>query len=171
MAAARLNPMFLETSRDPKRSTGRDRCRSRSDFHACVSLCQRPSDANGTSSGPDRLRAHHADAALDRADLTSKGRLKGAFGTHCFRRSFVTRTRALGKNEDSVRQRTGHTSDELLTYRQAAKSLAELELDDVDPLDQALPICPRCLLLPVHLAGAIDPRANGRGGRIRTCDP
>ena len=71
-------------------------------------------------------------------DLTSTGTLKGRFGLHCFRRSFVTRSLALGKNEDWVRQRTGHTSEELLTYRQAAKALIELELDDLAPLPDLL---------------------------------
>src|SRR5690606_3949145 len=83
----------------------------------------------------DALRA----AGLTRADLFSRGPLKEHFGTHCFRRSFVTRNLALGRNEDWVRQRSGHKSEELLTYRQAAKALAELELVDVDPLDVAIP--------------------------------
>jgi integrase len=86
-----------------------------------------------------RLRGYLKRAELTRADLYSTSPLKRAFGVHCFRRSFVTRSLALGRNEDWVRQRTGHTSDELLGYRQAAKSLAELELGDLAPLDKSLP--------------------------------
>ena len=53
--------------------------------------------------------------------------------------NMVTRNLALGRNEDWVRQRTGHKSEELLTYRQAAKSLAELDPAEVDPLALAIP--------------------------------
>jgi len=38
-----------------------------------------------------------------------------------------------------VRQRTGHWSNELLTCREAARSLEELDLGDVDPLVHAIP--------------------------------
>jgi hypothetical protein len=51
----------------------------------------------------------------------------------------VTRSLALGKNEDWVRQLTGHKPDELLTYRQTAPSLVELELGDVGPLLDSIP--------------------------------
>jgi hypothetical protein len=50
----------------------------------------------------------------------------------------VTRSLAT-KAEDWVRQRTGHRSNELLRYREAARSLAELELGDVLPLVDAIP--------------------------------
>jgi integrase len=86
-----------------------------------------------------RIRGHLADAGLDRPDLTTRGPNKGRFGTHCFRRSFATRNLAIGKPDDWVRQRTGHTTDELLRYRQEARGLQELELGDVQPLDVAIP--------------------------------
>jgi galactokinase len=41
--------------------------------------------------------------------------------------------------EDAVRQRTGHVSNELKRYREAAQSLAELHLDDLVALDEAIP--------------------------------
>lgn len=87
----------------------------------------------------DRVRAHLAAAKLTRPDLTSEGPNKGPFGTHCIRRSFVTRSLTLGKNEDWVRQRTGQTSDELLRCRQASRSFEGLALGDVLPLAQAIP--------------------------------
>ncbi len=88
----------------------------------------------------DKLRAWMQKAAgLDRADLYSVGPNKGRFGTHCFRRSMVTRNLALGVNEDVVRRRTGHKSDQLLRYRQGATALAELDLGDVDPLVLCIP--------------------------------
>jgi integrase len=87
----------------------------------------------------EMARAQLGAAGLTRPDLHSRGPNKGRFGTHSFRRSFVTRSLALGKGEDWTRQRTGHKSEELLGYRQAAKSLAELDLGEVDPLDEAIP--------------------------------
>jgi hypothetical protein len=51
----------------------------------------------------------------------------------------VTRNLALGRNEDEVRRRTGHKSDQLLRYRQGANALAELDLGDVDPLVLCIP--------------------------------
>jgi integrase len=104
---------------------------------------------------------HLQTAKLERADLYSRGPGKGAFGVHCFRRSFVTRSLALGKNEDFVRQRTGHLSSQLLTYRMAACSLAELELSDLEPLERAIPeLAPIAPVLPRHQgttgAGVVD---------------
>lgn len=87
----------------------------------------------------DRVRAHLRSAGLDREDLFSKGKNKRHFGTHCFRRSMATRNLALGRPEDWVRQRTGHTTDELYRYRMQARSLEELALGDVDPLVLCLP--------------------------------
>src|SRR5690606_7260524 len=87
----------------------------------------------------NRARDALRTAGLDRPGLFSRGPLQEHFGTHCFPRTLVTRHLALGRNEDWVRQRSGHRSEELLTYRQAAKALAELELGDVDPLDDAIP--------------------------------
>jgi integrase len=101
-----------------------------------VDGCDSGIDADHLS---DAIRADLAAAGVVRADLTSKGANKGRFGFHCYRRSFVTRNLALGKNEDWVRQRTGHKSDELLRYRQGAKAFAELALGDLEPLCLAIP--------------------------------
>lgn len=87
----------------------------------------------------DKIRDWMHAAGLERADLYSTGPLKGQFGTHCFRRSMVTRNLGLGVNEDFVRRRTGHKSNELLKYRQGARAFAELDLGDVDPLVLCIP--------------------------------
>jgi integrase len=87
----------------------------------------------------DLVRTHLKAAGLTRRDLFEQTKTRGRFGTHSFRRSFVTRVLAAGKTEDWVRQRTGHKSAELLRYRQQANSLAELELGDVRPLCEAIP--------------------------------
>jgi integrase len=87
----------------------------------------------------DRIRADLAKAEFIRADLTTKKGLKRPFGTHCFRRSFVTRNLALGRNEDWVRRQTGHESDEILRYRQEAKELAHAGVHELEPLFVAVP--------------------------------
>ncbi len=117
----------------------------------------------------ETIRAHLKEAGLERADLYSSGPNKGAFGTHSFRRSFVTRSLAIGRNEDWVRQRTGHKSEELLTYRQAAKGLAELSLDELDPLTLGAaviaPPLPQEIIAPVaELADAQDSGSCARKG-------
>ena len=74
----------------------------------------------------DKVRDHLAAAGIVRPDLTTVGPNKGRFGLHCFRRSFVTRSLAIGHTEDWVRLRSGHKGTELYRYRQEARALAEL---------------------------------------------
>jgi integrase len=85
------------------------------------------------------LRADLKTAGVIRAELFEKGPTRMRFGIHGLRHSFVTRSLATGKTEDWVRLRTGHKSNELWRYREVARSLEELELGDVLPLDQAIP--------------------------------
>ncbi len=87
----------------------------------------------------ERIRADLKRADVTRTELFSKGKNWGRFGAHCLRHSFVTRSLANGATEDWVRQRTGHRSNELLRYREVARSLAELELGDVTSLLEAIP--------------------------------
>ena len=86
-----------------------------------------------------RLRDHLWSVGVRRHELHNQGTNRGRLTLHTLRHSFVTRALALGKTEDWVRQRTGHVSNELLRYREGARSLAELELDDVLPLVDAIP--------------------------------
>ena len=58
---------------------------------------------------------------------------------HTLRHSYVTRSLARGVPEDLVRQHTGHLSSELQRYREFAKSVAELALDDLSPLHETIP--------------------------------
>src|SRR5213075_1591234 len=76
---------------------------------------------------------------VTRARLFQKCKNTLRFGAHAFRHSFATRSLATGRSDDWVRQRTGHTSPELLTYPEAARALEELELGDVAPLVTAIP--------------------------------
>ena len=55
--------------------------------------------------------------------------------------------------------------DELLTYRRAAKSVAELELGDLSPLNESIPE-----LSGLHPMAQASPK-DGRGEWIRTTDP
>jgi hypothetical protein len=41
--------------------------------------------------------------------------------------------------EDHVRQRTGHVSSELRRYREFAESVADLKLEELTPLHEAIP--------------------------------
>ncbi|MCC6901783.1 MAG: protein kinase [Polyangiaceae bacterium] len=85
----------------------------------------------------ERCREHLQLAGIHRPDLFSTGANKGRFGTHGFRRSFVTRSLAIGMAEDWVRARSGHKSMELLRYRQSAKGLADPRVPEVDPRPHA----------------------------------
>jgi integrase len=88
-------------------------------------------------------------AALLRADLQKSGVTRrelfeahgnwGRFNAHGLRHSYVTRSLARGVPEDAVRQRTGHVSNELRRYREAAQSFAELQLEDLTALVDAIP--------------------------------
>ena len=87
----------------------------------------------------ERVREHLRLAGVTRSRLFAKGTNTLRFGTHGFRHSFTTRSLARGRTDDWVRQRTGHRSTELLTYREAARSLVELDLGDLAPLASAIP--------------------------------
>ncbi len=127
-----------------------------------------------------KIRAHLENSEVKRPRLFSKGTNTLRFGTHGFRHSFATRSLANGKTDDWVRQRTGHTTDELLTYRESAKSLQELHLGELTPLVDAIPELRAWASkqkggpkggpsLP-----AVENKTNtkaGRGERIRTSDP
>ncbi len=124
----------------------------------------------------DRIRDDLTNAGVARARLFDRGENTLAFGTHGFRHSFTTRSLANGKTDDWVRQRTGHTTDQLLTYREAAKSLEELELGELAPLVEAIPELRAAANLPEGgpesgPAQNVRITKSGRGGQIRTADP
>ena len=87
----------------------------------------------------ETIRDDLALAGIKRQALFRKGENSLRFGTHAFRHSFTTRSLANGKTDDWVRQRTGHKSNELMTYREAASSLLELELGEVERLVNVIP--------------------------------
>jgi integrase len=85
------------------------------------------------------LRHDLRKAGVTRSELFEAHTGWGRLNAHTLRHSYVTRSLARGVPEDAVRQRTGHVSNELRRYREAAQSLAELHLDDLVPLDEAIP--------------------------------
>ena len=104
-------------------------------------------------------RLHLEKAGVGRARLFQKGTNMLRFGAHSFRHSFATRSLANGRTDDWVRQRTGHTSPELLTYREAARALEELEVGEVSPLVVAIPE-----LAKVYFARLSVPANDGDAG-------
>jgi len=59
---------------------------------------------------------------------------------HDLRATFITVSLANGRSETWVADRTGHRSSQMINrYRRAARTLAELGLGQLTPLDQAIP--------------------------------
>ena len=130
----------------------------------------------------NRIRDDLETAGVLRARLSDRGVNTLPFGTHAFRHSFTTRCLANGKTDDWVRQRTGHTTDQLMTYREQAKSLEELSLGELTPLNEVLPeMRRRAKGSARHRGSEAGPKVGqhetakspkcSRGGQIRTADP
>ncbi len=117
----------------------------------------------------ERIREHLELADVKRARLFSKGKNTVRFGTHGFRHSFTTRALASGKTDDWVRQRTGHRSTELLTYREAARSLVELDLGEVAPLVEAIPELAE-VHARVHPSAPLEHGGGGTNGTARRAE-
>jgi len=82
----------------------------------------------------DDVREHLLAAKVDRHALHEEGKNWGRFGTHSFRRSFVTRAYAVGQNDAWIRRRGGWTSDEIRRYEQDAEELRRIDPGDWDAL-------------------------------------
>ncbi len=78
------------------------------------------------------------------------------FNAHTLRHSYVTRNLARGVSEDLVRMHTGHRSNELRRYREFASSFAELKLEELTPLNEAIPELSR--------VGQVEKRVPGGAG-------
>ncbi len=86
-----------------------------------------------------QLREDLKTAGVTRQELFVAHGGWGRFNAHTLRHSYVTRSLALGLPEDTVRSHTGHKSNELQRYREYARSLAELHLEELLPLNQVVP--------------------------------
>jgi integrase len=86
-----------------------------------------------------RLREDLLTAGVTRPELFEGHGTWARFNVHTLRHSYVTRSLARGVPEDTVRQHTAHISNELRRYREFATSIEELHLEDLTPLDVAIP--------------------------------
>ncbi len=87
----------------------------------------------------DQLRDDLGKARVTRIELFEAHGNWGRFNVHSLRHSYVTRMLASGASEDAIRLRTGHKSNELLRYREQARSIAELELGTLSPMHESVP--------------------------------
>jgi integrase len=88
----------------------------------------------------ERLRAHLWAAGVRRPELHESGENRNKLRAHDLRGTFVTLSLANGKTETWVADRTGHKSSIMINrYRRAARSVAELELGPLAPLNVAVP--------------------------------
>ena len=87
-----------------------------------------------------RLRAYLKAAGVDRAVLYERSEVRLPMRVHDLRATFVTVSLANGKTESWVADRTGHKSSVMINrYRRAARSVAEMGLGPLRPLDVAIP--------------------------------
>jgi integrase len=88
----------------------------------------------------DRLRARLVMAGVSRETFYESSGARRQIRAHDLRGTFVTLSLAAGRTESWVMDRTGHRSSMMIArYRRAARTVAELGLGELVPLDQAIP--------------------------------
>jgi integrase len=88
----------------------------------------------------EKFRQHLATAKVDRKQLFERSTNRPPIRAHDLRATFCTLALANGRTETWVTDRTGHESSVMLAeYRRAARTVAELGLGDMLPLDEAIP--------------------------------
>ena len=86
------------------------------------------------------FRAHLRAAGVDRKALFEKSDVRTPIRAYDLRATFVTLSLANGKSEAWVSARTGHRSSQMINrYRRVAQSVAELNLGELRPLNEAIP--------------------------------
>jgi integrase len=86
------------------------------------------------------FRAHLGAAGVDRKTLFEKSDVRAPVRAYDLRATFVTLSLANGKSEAWVSARTGHRSSQMINrYRRVAQSVAELNLGELRPLNEAIP--------------------------------
>jgi len=88
----------------------------------------------------ESFRAHLLLADVNRPALHERSPERRPIRAHDLRATFITIALANGKTEAWVADRTGHRSSHMINrYRRAARTVAELGLGDLLPLDEAIP--------------------------------
>lgn len=88
----------------------------------------------------DRFRAHLEAAKVERKELFERSTSRRPIRLHDTRATFTTIALANGRTETWVADRTGHkSSDQIATYRRAARTVMELGLGGLAPLDTSIP--------------------------------
>ncbi len=100
-------------------------------------------DAGGELDGVYHLaevfRRHLRAAGVTRPELFQRTKARQPIRIHDLRATFVTLSLAAGRSEAWVQDRTGHRSSQMIgTYRRVARTAAELELGELQPLDSLL---------------------------------
>jgi integrase len=86
------------------------------------------------------FRGHLAQAGVDRAELFEQTPVRSPIRIHDLRATFITVALAQGKSETWISDRTGHrTSGMIQKYRRKARTVSELDLGPLRPLDEAIP--------------------------------
>lgn len=113
-----------------------------------------------------RLRADLELAGVDRVQLFETTKARRQIRIHDLRATFVTLSLAAGKSESWVQDRTGHTSTLMIArYRRASRTVAELGLGSLAPLDEAIPEVLEKAQLEIDFAASRAPAAQG-GDRL-----
>lgn len=87
-----------------------------------------------------QFRKHLKVAGVDRSTLFERTASRQPIRAHDLRATMITVSLANGRTETWVQDRTGHTSSVMINrYRRAARSLAELNLGPLLPLDEVIP--------------------------------
>lgn len=87
----------------------------------------------------ERFRAHLLTAGVDREELHEATDERARIRVHDLRATFVTTSLANGQTETWVSDRTGHKSSAMIArYKRAARTLSELGLGKLTPLDEAI---------------------------------
>lgn len=106
-----------------------------------------------------RLREHVTAAGIEREGLLKSTENSMRLRFHDLRATFVTVSLANGKSETWVSDRTGHKSSEMIAkYRRAARTLSELNLGELRPLDEVIVWREKC-------AGQTDVKRSGKRAR------
>ena len=121
----------------------------------------------------DRFRIQLKKAGVKRAELFERSKARRQVRVHDLRATFITIALANGKTETWIADRTGHKSSIMINrYRRAARTVEQLELGVLKPLDLAIPELAEHRIVqpkvqPGSRGGSGGPRARSRNASNR----